>query len=166
LRAAIAGAARAADELAAARAARLGFIARLRSAAELKTQEIALVEAAARRAQQRAASLQAAAAGAVPTAPSAAIPAPGPPLAGSRTITVVATGYSLAGRTSTGVPVGPGVVAVDPSVIPLGTRLTIPGYGEGVAADTGVSGAAIDLWFATSAEAHAWGRRAVAITLH
>ena len=34
-------------------------------------------------------------------------------------------------------PVGPGVVAVDPAVIPLGTRLTIPGYGEGVAADTG-----------------------------
>ena len=34
-------------------------------------------------------------------------------------------------------PVGFGVVAVDPAVIPLGTRLTIPGYGEGVAADTG-----------------------------
>ena len=59
-------------------------------------------------------------------------------------------------------------VAVDPNVIPLGTRLSIPGYGEGVAADVGgaVQGATIDLWFPTQAEARAWGRRAVTITLH
>jgi 3D (Asp-Asp-Asp) domain-containing protein len=59
-------------------------------------------------------------------------------------------------------------VAVDPSVIPLGTRITIPGYGEGVAADTGgsVHGAMIDLWFPTAALALAWGRRTVTITLH
>jgi cystine transport system substrate-binding protein len=65
-------------------------------------------------------------------------------------------------------PVGPGVVAVDPAVIPLGTRLSIPGYGEGVAADTGsaVSGYTIDLWFPTLADALAWGRRTVTITLH
>ena len=79
-----------------------------------------------------------------------------------------ATGYSLRGRTATGVPAGWGVVAVDPSVIPLGTRMTIPGYGEGIAADTGsaVVGATIDLWFPTTAQALAWGRRAVTITLH
>jgi 3D (Asp-Asp-Asp) domain-containing protein len=65
-------------------------------------------------------------------------------------------------------PVGWGVVAVDPAVIPLGTRMSIPGYGEGVAADTGgsVRGAAIDLWFPTEAQALAWGRRAVTISLH
>jgi 3D (Asp-Asp-Asp) domain-containing protein len=65
-------------------------------------------------------------------------------------------------------PTGWGVVAVDPSVIPLGTRLTIPGYGEGVAADTGgaVRGDLIDLWFPTLAQASAWGRRTVTITLH
>ena len=53
-------------------------------------------------------------------------------------------------------------------MIPLGTRLTIPGYGEGVAADTGsgVRGATIDLWFPTLAQARAWGRRTVTITLH
>jgi 3D (Asp-Asp-Asp) domain-containing protein len=53
-------------------------------------------------------------------------------------------------------------------VIPLGTRLTIPGYGEGVAADTGtaVRGNAIDLWFPTLEQANAWGRRTVTITLH
>lgn len=85
-----------------------------------------------------------------------------------RTLTVSATGYSLKGRTSTGVSVGYGVVAVDPSVIPLGTKMTIPGYGEGVAADTGgaVVGARIDLWFPTRAEALAWGTRTVSITLH
>jgi peptidoglycan DL-endopeptidase CwlO len=84
------------------------------------------------------------------------------------TLTVSATGYSLRGRTSTGVSVGYGIVAVDPSVIPLGTKMTIPGYGEGVAADTGgaVAGARIDLWFATEAEALAWGTRTVSITLH
>ena len=78
------------------------------------------------------------------------------------------TGYSLPGRTATGIPVGWGVVAVDPSLIPLGTRLTIPGYGEAVAADTGssVRGASIDLWFPTLAQARAWGRRTVTITIH
>lgn len=86
----------------------------------------------------------------------------------SRALTVVATGYSLAGTTSVGMPVGWGVVAVDPSVIPLGTRMTIPGYGEGIAADTGsaVQGATIDLWFPTGTQALAWGRRTVTITLH
>ena len=72
------------------------------------------------------------------------------------------------GHTSTGVPVGYGIVAVDPSVIALGTKMAIPGYGEGVAADTGgaVSGAHIDLWFPTEAEALAWGSRTVTVTLH
>jgi Uncharacterized protein conserved in bacteria len=53
-------------------------------------------------------------------------------------------------------------------VIPLGTRLTIPGYGEGIASDTGgsVRGTTIDLWFPSLAQAAAWGRRTVTITLH
>ena len=65
-------------------------------------------------------------------------------------------------------PVGWGVVAVDPSVIPLGTRMSIPGYGQGVAADTGsaVQGATIDLWFPTVAQALAWGRRTMTITVY
>ena len=52
-------------------------------------------------------------------------------------------------------------------LIPLGTKLSIPGYGEGVAADTGgaVRGPTIDLWFPTIAQALAWGRRTVTITL-
>jgi 3D (Asp-Asp-Asp) domain-containing protein len=91
-----------------------------------------------------------------------------PPAAAPGTLTVTATGYSLPGRTATGMPVGFGVVAVDPAVIPLGTSMTVPGYGEGVAADTGsaVTGNTIDLWFPTLADAMAWGRRTVTITLH
>jgi peptidoglycan DL-endopeptidase CwlO len=92
-----------------------------------------------------------------------------PPVAGGGTrMTVQSTGYCLEGTTATGMPVGWGVVAVDPSVIPLGTRMTIPGYGEGVAADTGsaVKGAIIDLWFPSCGQAMAWGRRTVTITLH
>ncbi len=90
------------------------------------------------------------------------------PVAGGRAITVSATGYSLQGNTASGLPVGWGVVAVDPSVIPLGTHMTIPGYGEAVAADRGSSivGATIDLWFPTVAQANAWGRRTVTIVLH
>ena len=53
-------------------------------------------------------------------------------------------------------------------MIPLGTHMTIPGYGEAVAADTGgsVVGATIDLWFPSTAQANAWGRRTVTIILH
>ena len=72
-----------------------------------------------------------------------------------RTLTVVATGYDLPGHTSSGLPVGWGIAAVDPSVIPLGTHFVVPGYGVAVAADTGgaIIGATIDLWFPTLAQA-------------
>jgi 3D (Asp-Asp-Asp) domain-containing protein len=83
-------------------------------------------------------------------------------------MTVSSTGYCLKGNTATGVPTSPGVVAVDPTVIPLGTRMYVPGYGEGVAADTGsaVKGRTIDVWFESCADATAWGRKTVTITLH
>jgi cystine transport system substrate-binding protein len=101
-------------------------------------------------------------------APAATTFASTAPAGSGHTISVSATGYALSGRTATGLPVGWGVVAVDPSVIPLGTHMTIPGYGEAVAADTGgaIVGATIDLWFPTTAQANAWGRRVVTITLH
>jgi len=93
---------------------------------------------------------------------------PGPPPASGSKVTVSSTGYCLTGTTAIGIPVSWGVVAVDPSFIPLGTRMFVPGYGEGVAADTGsaVKGAIIDLWFPSCARALAWGRRTVTITLH
>jgi 3D (Asp-Asp-Asp) domain-containing protein len=102
------------------------------------------------------------------TASPAQVDAPNTPVASGQTLTVVATGYALTGRTATGLRTAWGVVAVDPAMIPLGTRMTIPGYGEGVAADVGnaVRGATIDLWFPTRQQALAWGRRVVTITLH
>ncbi len=91
-----------------------------------------------------------------------------PPADGARTLTVVATAYALRGMTAVGSPVGHGVVAVDPAVIPLGSRLTVPGYGSAVAADTGpaVRGARIDVWFPSVRQAHAWGKRTVTVTVH
>jgi 3D (Asp-Asp-Asp) domain-containing protein len=81
---------------------------------------------------------------------------------------VDAVAYSLPGRTALGIPVRKGVVAVDPKLIPLGTKLHIPGYGPGIAADVGhaIKGRIIDLWFSTTALARKWGRRTVTITVY
>jgi 3D (Asp-Asp-Asp) domain-containing protein len=81
---------------------------------------------------------------------------------------VDAVAYSLPGKTAIGMPVGKGVVAVDPNVIPLRSRLFVPGYGRGIAADVGtaIKGRIIDLWFPTPEEARAWGRRSVVITVY
>ena len=166
----LAAAHRTARRLAAARADRRSFITQLHSEQRLKVAEIGTLEAKARAAEVKAQKLQAAAlAGQAATPVPVGAPEPAPASSpGGHTLTVSSTGYSLAGHTSTGIPVGWGVVAVDPTVIPLGTRLTIPGYGDGVAADTGsaVRGPDIDLWFPTLAQARAWGRRTVTITLH
>ena len=164
-----------ANDLAAARTQRLAFIARLRNEQQLKARQISALQLAALHVEAKSQSLQAAADSAAAISPPATLTDPvttAPPVPaaspGGRTITVSSTGYALGGRTATGIPVGWGVVAVDPAVIPLGTRMTIPGYGAGVAADTGgaVRGATIDLWFPTLAQARAWGRRTVTITLH
>ncbi|HSF60506.1 MAG TPA: 3D domain-containing protein [Gaiellaceae bacterium] len=81
---------------------------------------------------------------------------------------VDAVAYYLPGRTALGVPVRKGVVAVDPKLIPLGTRLYVPGYGPGLAADVGIAikGRLIDLWFPSTAQARKWGRRTVTITIY
>jgi 3D (Asp-Asp-Asp) domain-containing protein len=81
---------------------------------------------------------------------------------------VDAVAYSLPGSTALGVPVRKGVVAVDPKLIPLGTKLHVPGYGPGLAADVGyaIKGKVIDLWFPSMARARQWGRRTVMITVY
>jgi 3D (Asp-Asp-Asp) domain-containing protein len=142
------------QKLAAAAAARLAYVSSLRSREQLRTTQLRSVEATAQAAQTKSQQLQG--------------PAPAPPPAGKRQLVVSATCYDLPGKTATGMPVGRGVVAVDPSVIPLGTRLYIPGYGNGVAADVGggIQGNIIDLWYPTYAECAAWGRRTVTITIY
>lgn len=83
-------------------------------------------------------------------------------------IKVDAVAYFLPGKTALGVPVRKGVVAVDPKLIPLGTKLHVPGYGHGLAADVGhaIKGRIIDLWFPSTAKAREWGRRTVTITVY
>mgnify|MGYP001281228160 CR=1 FL=1 len=83
-----------------------------------------------------------------------------------KSIRVVATAYTHTGnRTATGVYPRRGTVAVDPRVIPYGTRLYIPGYGVGIAQDTGsaIVGNRIDLFYETAREAYRWGMRTVTI---
>ena len=155
-----------AASLAATAAQRRRLIGELRRQQGLNAARIAAIEAQARTAAMRTSAV-AVAAPAPPLAPVEAAAAIATP-SGERTLTVSSTGYTIRGRTSTGIPTAPGVVAVDPSVIPLGTRLTIPGYGVGIAADTGgaVHGNTIDVWFATKALALQWGRRVVTVTIH
>ena len=61
----------------------------------------------------------------------------------------------------------PMAFAVDPSVIPLGTRLYVEGYGEAYAVDTGsaIQGNIIDVHFSTAGQCEAWGRRQVKVTI-
>ncbi|MGI1690872.1 ubiquitin-like domain-containing protein [Thermoanaerobacter uzonensis] len=69
------------------------------------------------------------------------------------------------GITATGTKATRGVIAVDPRVIPLGTRLYVEGYGFGIAADTGgaIKGDKIDVFFPTLEETIKWGRRYVKV---
>lgn len=166
LREAESAAASTAASLAAARTERTEYLAQLARQRGFNARRLERVRSTARAAGERTQALETSEEAAVATT---AAPAPAPAYTGGeQTLTVSSTGYALRGRTASGLPTGWGIVAVDPSVIPLGTRMTIPGYGEGVAADTGgaVRGATIDLWFPTIAQAMAWGRRTVTITLH
>ncbi len=90
-------------------------------------------------------------------------------------ITCEATAYDLspeenggyAGQSATGVPLDKGVIAVDPRVIPLGSRVYIEAldgswsYGYAVAADTGgaIKGNRVDLCYRTQYECVQFGRR-------
>jgi len=147
----LAAARQAEERLTAAAASRAAYVASLRAQARLQAQQVRSVEAQAQTVQQKSQTLQQ--------------PTSAPP--GKHQLTVSATCYDLPGRTATGMPVGQGVVAVDPSVIPLGTRMYVPGYGNGVAADVGggIKGDTIDLWM-TPSQCAAWGRRTVTITVY
>ena len=151
-----------------------GVVSSLRRQQDVTRLEVARLEQQAKAAQQRSAKLTPAPAAAPPVAPApatASAPAPTtttPAPSGTRTLVVDAVAYHLPGKTASGLPVGVGVIAVDPRVIPLGTRVFVPGYGPAVAADVGTAiiGNIIDLWMPSTAQARAWGRRTVTITIY
>ncbi|WP_302372629.1 3D domain-containing protein [Enterococcus asini] len=145
-----------------------------KEAAEKAAAEKAAAEKAAKEkeaAEKQAAEEAAAAEAAEQEAAASSTPA------GGRTITMESTAYSsdpadaLGGGsvTATGqnLLTNPMAVAVDPSVIPLGTRLYVEGYGEAYAVDTGsaIQGNIIDVHFSTAAQCYSWGRRTVQVTI-
>ena len=82
----------------------------------------------------------------------------------------VATAYSLRGRTASGRPVSKGLIAADPRVLPLGSRVKLEAgnySGEYLVADTGgaVRGRHIDIWTPSSREAMRFGRRVIKLTV-
>ncbi|MGM9992072.1 MAG: 3D domain-containing protein [Candidatus Bruticola sp.] len=85
----------------------------------------------------------------------------------SRTFTVTAYAYCLNGRTASGHYTGPGCIAVDPNVIPIGSKIYVPGYGWGEAKDTGgnIYGNKIDIWLPNNTQCSQWGVRTVEVTV-
>ncbi|MDG6126839.1 3D domain-containing protein [Lactococcus formosensis] len=92
---------------------------------------------------------------------------------GGTSLTVSATAYSsdngLGFITATGINLhqNPMCIAVDPSVIPLGKMVEVPGYGIAIAGDTGgaIKGNIIDVHLPTTAQAQAWGRKTIQINI-
>lgn len=87
-----------------------------------------------------------------------------------KTMSMEATAYSGGTLTAMGLrpvrdPNGISTIAVDPNVIPLGSKVFIPGYGYAIASDTGgvIKGNIIDLYMNSHEECIAWGRRQVTV---
>lgn len=78
---------------------------------------------------------------------------------------VEARSYCMGGFTSRGAPTRVGVVAVDPAVIPFGSKIYVPGYGWGTALDTGgaIRGNSIDIWMPTYSQCMQWGVRSITV---
>lgn len=98
------------------------------------------------------------------------------PSTSGKTFTMQATAYTAecygcSGITATGINLNNNrhmkVVAVDPRVIPLGSRVWVSGYGEAIAGDTGgaIKGNRIDLHFPTKNSAYAFGRKSVTVKM-
>jgi uncharacterized protein YabE (DUF348 family) len=94
----------------------------------------------------------------------------------SREIYVTATAYTAycggcSGRTSTGINLRANphmkVIAVDPRVIPLGSKVYVEGYGYAIAADTGsgINGYEIDVFFPEKSTAFRWGVKRVKVRI-
>ncbi|MEH7224117.1 LysM peptidoglycan-binding domain-containing protein [Bacillus sp. JJ1566] len=106
----------------------------------------------------------------------AAVPATETSNTGSKVIVVEATAYTAtcegcSGITSTGINLlenpNAKVISVDPSVIPLGSKVHVEGYGEAIAGDTGgaIKGNKIDVFIPSKQEAINFGRKQVKVTV-
>ncbi|WP_243124888.1 3D domain-containing protein [Clostridium cuniculi] len=89
-----------------------------------------------------------------------------------KTLTMESTAYYGHGITASGLkpvrnPDGISTIAVDPDVIPLGTKVYVSGYGLAIAADTGgaIKGNIIDVFLNTHEECISWGRRQVTVQI-
>ena len=89
-----------------------------------------------------------------------------------KTLTMESTAYYGHGITASGLkpvrnPNGVSTIAVDPNVIPLGTKVYVSGYGVAIAADTGgaIKGNIIDVFLNTHEECMSWGRRQVTVQI-
>ena len=89
-----------------------------------------------------------------------------------KTLTMESTAYYGHGITASGLkpvrnPDGISTIAVDPNVIPLGTKVYVSGYGIAIAADTGgaIKGNIIDVYLNTHEECISWGRRNVTVQI-
>ncbi|MEL3961544.1 3D domain-containing protein [Lysinibacillus endophyticus] len=94
----------------------------------------------------------------------------------SAEMTVTATAYTAycegcSGKTAIGIDLRANpnqkVIAVDPNVIPLGSKVWVEGYGEAVAGDTGgaIKGNKIDVFIPSYDQAMAWGRKTVKVKI-
>jgi 3D (Asp-Asp-Asp) domain-containing protein len=88
----------------------------------------------------------------------------------SKAMSFSATCYCLRGKTATGGSVRRGIVAADPRILPLGTRISVSGSshsGTYLVADTGgvIKGRIIDIWVPSCAEAIRFGRKKVTVTI-
>lgn len=90
----------------------------------------------------------------------------------TKTVKVSATAYCETGKTATGYNLrkhpNAKVIAVDPRVIPLGSKVKIPGYGTAIARDTGgaIKGKIIDVHFKSRHQALKWGRKRLKIIVY
>ena len=113
---------------------------------------------------------------AAPASQATAKPAATKPAAATNQITVEATAYTAnctgcSGITKTGVNLKANpnakVIAVDPTVIPLGSKVYVEGYGYATAEDIGgaIKGNRIDVFIPTQSGALQWGRKQVKVTI-
>jgi uncharacterized protein YabE (DUF348 family) len=94
----------------------------------------------------------------------------------AKEIYVTASAYTAycqgcSGKTSTGIDLRANpsakVIAVDPNIIPLGSKVYVEGYGYAIAADTGsgINGYEIDVFFPKKSDAFRWGKKRVKVRI-